>query len=49
MNKRCPRCKLTKDAKFFAKSKNRPDKLSGWCKMCLKKNTAQWREDLREG
>jgi hypothetical protein len=46
--KRCPHCKLTKELKHFAKSKNRPDGHSGWCKLCLKKNTKKWREENEE-
>lgn len=43
-SKRCPRCRLTMILDHFAKSKQRKDGHSGWCKQCLKKATRAYRE-----
>ena len=42
--KRCPNCKLTKMLLYVARSKQRKDGHSGWCKKCLKFNTKEYRD-----
>jgi len=42
IEKFCPRCKKTKPAKDFPKSKIRRGGLSSWCSVCSRENGKQW-------
>jgi len=38
-NKVCPKCNISKELKEFNKSLNSKDKLSSWCKICVRERS----------
>lgn len=47
-HKRCPSCKLEKLLKEFSKAKKSKDGRQGWCKLCVKENSKDWRNKPKQ-
>ena len=45
MSKMCPKCKVVKPLNGFSKNKGKKDKLSSYCKSCIKPYVEKYRKN----